>query len=75
MRELLPEYDRLAALGPVGRAVVTKVWGSAPRAEGATLLATKDGVMVGSVSGGCVENAWWKDNGSAAGGSEALSYG
>jgi len=37
--------------------VVTQVWGSAPRPEGATLLATPDGRMAGSISGGCVENA------------------
>jgi len=41
----------------VGRAVVTRVWGSAPRTEGATLIATPDGKMAGSVSGGCVEGA------------------
>jgi xanthine dehydrogenase accessory factor len=57
MRDLLDEYDRLSRTGPVGRAVVTRVWGSAPRAEGAVLLATADGRMAGSVSGGCVENA------------------
>ena len=58
MRDLLEEYDRLAAAGrPVGRAVVTSVWGYAPRADGASLLATADGVMAGSVSGGCVESA------------------
>jgi xanthine dehydrogenase accessory factor len=58
MRDLLEEYDRLAASGgPVGRAVVTSVWGSAPRAEGASMLATAEGVMAGSVSGGCVEAA------------------
>jgi xanthine dehydrogenase accessory factor len=57
MRGLLEEYQILAASGPVGRAVVTQVWGSAPRPEGACLLATLDGRMAGSVSGGCVENA------------------
>jgi xanthine dehydrogenase accessory factor len=57
MRSLLADYDRLAAIGPVGRAVVTRVWGSAPRPEGAVLLAAADGRMAGSVSGGCVENA------------------
>jgi xanthine dehydrogenase accessory factor len=57
MRELLTEYRRLAAGGPVGRAVVTSVWGSAPRPEGACLLARTDGTMAGSVSGGCVETA------------------
>jgi xanthine dehydrogenase accessory factor len=58
MRDLLTEYDRLTALGrPVGRAVVTSVWGSAPRAEGSSMLATAEGQMAGSVSGGCVEGA------------------
>ncbi len=57
MRDVLPDYDRLASGGPVGRAVVTRVWGSAPRTEGATLIATTDGRMAGSVSGGCVEGA------------------
>jgi xanthine dehydrogenase accessory factor len=57
MRDLLLEYEKLAATGPVGRAVVTQVWGSAPRPEGANLLATADGRMAGSVSGGCVETA------------------
>ena len=55
MRNLLAEYGLLFASGPVGRAVVTRVWGSAPRPEGACLLATPDGRMAGSVSGGCVE--------------------
>jgi len=57
MRDLLAEYERLATAGPVGRAVVTQVWGSAPRPEGACLLAGADGSMAGSVSGGCVESA------------------
>lgn len=57
MRTLLAEHDRLAATGPVGRAVVTATWGSAPQGEGAVMLATAAGAMVGSVSGGCVEAA------------------
>jgi xanthine dehydrogenase accessory factor len=57
MRDLLDEYQALARSGPVGRAVVLQVWGSAPRPEGACLLATPDGRMAGSVSGGCVETA------------------
>jgi len=58
MRDLLSDYHRLAALGrPFGRAVVTSVWGSAPRPEGSSMLATADGTMAGSVSGGCVEGA------------------
>jgi xanthine dehydrogenase accessory factor len=58
MRDLIEAYERLLAEAPrVGRAVVTSVWGSAPRAEGARMLATPDGRVAGSVSGGCVEAA------------------
>ncbi len=58
MRDLLADYERLTAAGTSpGRAVVTSVWGSAPRPEGACLLATADGRLAGSVSGGCVESA------------------
>ncbi len=57
MRGLLEEYEALARSGRVGRAVVIQVWGSAPRPEGASLLATEDGRIAGSVSGGCVETA------------------
>jgi xanthine dehydrogenase accessory factor len=58
MRDLLSDFERLSATGrPLGRAVVTSVWGSAPRPEGACLLATADGTLAGSVSGGCVESA------------------
>lgn len=77
MRELLADYDRLRAQGPVGRAVVTQVWGSAPRSEGAVLLATPDGRMAGSVSGGCVENAVVEEIVAAIqrGAPKALEYG
>ncbi|HEU5170646.1 MAG TPA: XdhC family protein [Gemmatimonadales bacterium] len=58
MRDLLEDYERLSSTGgPVGRAVVTSVWGSAPRPEGSSLLATPEGRIAGSVSGGCVESA------------------
>jgi xanthine dehydrogenase accessory factor len=58
MRDILPDYERLSASGQqVGRAVVVSVWGSAPRPEGACLIATADGTLAGSVSGGCVESA------------------
>jgi xanthine dehydrogenase accessory factor len=40
-----------------GRAVVIRTFGSAPRFEGSTLIATDDGRIAGSVSGGCVEGA------------------
>ena len=68
MRDVLSDHDRLAALGrPFGRAVVTSVWGSAPRPEGSSMLATADGAMAGSVSGGCVEGATATEIGAAIG--------
>ncbi len=57
MRPLLADYARLREAGPVGRAVVAAVWGSAPQAAGAVMLVTPQGGMAGSVSGGCVEVA------------------
>jgi xanthine dehydrogenase accessory factor len=58
MHELLDTYDAWRAEGlGVGRAVVIRTFGSAPRAEGAVLLVADDGRMIGSVSGGCVEGA------------------
>jgi xanthine dehydrogenase accessory factor len=35
---------------------VVKTWGSSPRPEGATLAIRADGLVIGSVSGGCVED-------------------
>jgi xanthine dehydrogenase accessory factor len=68
MRDILAHYDRLTASGrAVGRAVVTSVWGSAPRPEGSSMLATADGEMAGSVSGGCVEAATVVEIGEAIG--------
>jgi xanthine dehydrogenase accessory factor len=58
MRELLETYDAWRAAGhQVGRAVVIRTYGSAPRQAGSALLVADDGRMVGSVSGGCVEGA------------------
>jgi xanthine dehydrogenase accessory factor len=60
MQELLDILDawRAEATGvSVGRAVVVRTFGSAPRPEGAVLLVTDDGRIAGSVSGGCVEGA------------------
>jgi xanthine dehydrogenase accessory factor len=58
MRDILTDYERFARGGkPFGRAVVTSVWGSAPRPEGSSMLAASDGTIAGSVSGGCVESA------------------
>jgi xanthine dehydrogenase accessory factor len=58
MRELLDQLDAWTAEGVgVGRAVVVRTFGSAPRPEGGVLLVTDDGRLAGSVSGGCVEGA------------------
>lgn len=58
MRELLETYDAWRAEGhQVGRAVVIRTYGSAPRQAGSVLIVADDGRMVGSVSGGCVEGA------------------
>jgi xanthine dehydrogenase accessory factor len=58
MRDVLDQYDAWRAEGhEVGRAVVLRTYGSAPRQEGSVLLVADDGRMVGSVSGGCVEGA------------------
>jgi xanthine dehydrogenase accessory factor len=58
MRDILADLEALQERSArVGRAVVTSVWGSAPRPEGACMVATADGAVTGSVSGGCVEGA------------------
>lgn len=41
---------------PVTLATVVKTWGSSPRPEGALLAISGDGRLVGSVSGGCIED-------------------
>ena len=58
MKELLETLDGWLGEGSdVGRAVVVRTFGSAPRPEGAVLLWAADGRIAGSVSGGCVEGA------------------
>ena len=58
MRELLSTIDTWRGEGrEFGRAVLIRVFGNGPRAEGATLLVADDGSIAGSVSGGCVEGA------------------
>jgi xanthine dehydrogenase accessory factor len=37
-------------------ATVVRTWGSSPRPEGAMLAIREDGLVVGSVSGGCIED-------------------
>ncbi len=49
--------DCLNSKAPFALATVLKTWRSTPRVEGSAMAITKDGVMYGSVSGGCVEGA------------------
>ena len=58
MRDILEELDRWRAAGKsIAVATVLQTWGSAPRPAGAKMALTADGLIAGSVSGGCVENA------------------
>ena len=58
MKELLDTLSAWQEEGvDIGRAVVVRTFGSAPRPEGAVLLYASDGRIAGSVSGGCVEGA------------------
>jgi xanthine dehydrogenase accessory factor len=62
MRELIETLSEWQAAGtPIGRAVVIRSFGSAPRPEGAVLLGSADGRIAGSVSGGCVEGAAYEE--------------
>jgi len=57
---------------------VIKTWGSSPRPVGATLAICEDGQVVGSVSGGCIEDdliARVRDNGIEISLPEIISYG
>src|SRR5512140_2341155 len=78
MRELLETIREWQSEGAtLGRAVVVRTFGSAPRQEGATLVVTADGRLAGSVSGGCVEGAAFEEiqAARAAGVSRVIRYG
>ncbi|MGH2406566.1 MAG: XdhC family protein [Candidatus Limnocylindrales bacterium] len=81
MRELLATLDAWIAGGvdaaTIGRAVVVRTFGSAPRPEGAVLLVSPDGRLAGSVSGGCVEGAAYEqvEQARASGRARVVRYG
>ncbi|MFL5671133.1 MAG: XdhC family protein [Chloroflexota bacterium] len=81
MKELLETLATWTADGTpgdaVGRAVVVRTFGSAPRPEGAVLLYAADGRIAGSVSGGCVEGAAAEeiDRARATGHARVIRYG
>src|SRR5436190_2405420 len=81
MKELLDTLTSWAGdgtAGPdIGRAVVVRTFGSAPRPEGANLLYARDGRIAGSVSGGCVEGAAAEeiDRARATGNARVIRYG
>jgi len=57
---------------------VVRTWGSSPRPEGATMAIREDGVVVGSVSGGCIEDdliAAVREKGITRSAPEVLTYG
>jgi xanthine dehydrogenase accessory factor len=78
MKDLVRELDAWADVAPgMGRAVVVRTFGSAPRPEGAALLVSGDGRLAGSVSGGCVEGAAFEEveRARATGRSRVIRYG
>jgi xanthine dehydrogenase accessory factor len=78
MKELVATLGAWRAEGAdIGRAVVVRTFGSAPRPEGAVMLTTADGRIAGSVSGGCVEGAAFEEieRARATGRSRVVRYG
>jgi xanthine dehydrogenase accessory factor len=58
MRDILTDLIHWRDQGKsIALATVIETWGSSPRKAGSKMALTNDGKMVGSVSGGCVENA------------------
>ncbi|MFN7288365.1 MAG: XdhC family protein, partial [Burkholderiales bacterium] len=56
LQVLAQARDWLAAGRQVWLVTVAQTWGSAPRPPGSLLCVRDDGLVVGSVSGGCVED-------------------
>ena len=58
MRDILSDIEHWQSEGKSSAlATVVQTWGSSPRKIGSTMALTLDGKIIGSVSGGCVENA------------------
>jgi xanthine dehydrogenase accessory factor len=58
MRDIVPELSRWRQQGiPFAVATVVETWGSSPRPAGSAMGIRKDGLVCGSVSGGCIESA------------------
>lgn len=60
MRDILTDLDKWrtdAERKSIALATVIQTWGSSPRRAGAKMALTPDGLITGSVSGGCVEGA------------------
>ena len=58
MHDLLPQLQLWRERGDaIALATVIKTWGSSPRPAGAKMAVNERSEMIGSVSGGCVENA------------------
>jgi len=58
MRDVLEQLDTWHSEGrEIAVATVVRTWGSSPRQVGSRLIATREGGIAGSVSGGCVEGA------------------
>jgi xanthine dehydrogenase accessory factor len=78
MKELVETLKSWRADGAeIGRAVVVRTFFSVPRPEGSVMLATADGRIAGSVSGGCVEGAAFEEiqRARATGRSRVVRYG
>jgi xanthine dehydrogenase accessory factor len=62
MVDILKDFEEWLDQGSsFALATVIKTWRSAPRSEGAAMMVSRDGTMIGSVSGGCVESAVVKE--------------
>ncbi|MEJ7807437.1 MAG: XdhC family protein, partial [Telluria sp.] len=78
-REVLTAVDSWLDAGFACRLItIVQTWGSSPRPQGAMMAIRSDGLVAGSVSGGCIEDDLIErasDGGSFAATPELLTYG